>query len=83
MNLGTGREITIRDLVALVVEITGYKGGVLWDPMKPDGQPRRALDTSRARELFGFVAGTRWEHGLRATTDWYEANRKPISRPGP
>jgi GDP-L-fucose synthase len=75
VNLGVGSEITIRDLVTLIVRLTGFKGGIRWDPSKPDGQPRRALDTSRAREAFGFTARTSFEDGLRATIDWYEANR--------
>lgn len=72
VNLGTGREITIRDLIGLIVELTGYRGEVVWDASKPDGQPRRALDTSRARERFGFVARTPFEIGLRRTVAWYE-----------
>jgi len=72
VNLGVGAEITIRDLVSLIVELTGYRGEVRWDTSKPDGQPRRALDTSRAREAFGFVAKTPFVAGLRATIGWYE-----------
>ena len=72
VNLGTGQEITIRDLVALIVRLTGYRGELRWDTTRPDGQPRRALDTSRARERVGFVARMPWENGLRATIDWYE-----------
>jgi GDP-L-fucose synthase len=75
VNLGVGAEITIRDLVTLIVRLTGFKGEVRWDPSKPDGQPRRALDTSRAREAFGFTAGTSFEDGLRATIEEYEARR--------
>ena len=75
VNLGVGREITIRDLVDLIVRFTGFEGEVRWDASKPDGQPRRALDTSRARERFGFVAKTSFEDGLRATVRWYEATR--------
>jgi GDP-L-fucose synthase len=75
VNLGVGREITIRDLVTLIVQLTGYQGEIRWDPSKPDGQPRRALDTSRARERFGFVARTSFEDGLRATVRWYEGTR--------
>ena len=83
VNLGVGREITIRDLVGLIVELTGFLGEVRWDPTKPDGQPRRALDTSRARERFGFRAGTSFEDGLRATIAWYESSRarQPQSAP--
>ena len=75
VNLGVGAEITIRDLVTLIVRLTGFKGEVRWDPSKPDGQPRRALDTSRAREAFGFVARTRFEDGLKNTIAWYAAHR--------
>ena len=75
VNLGVGREITIRDLVELIVRLTGYDGDVRWDTTKPDGQPRRALDTSRAREQFGFIAKTSFEDGLRRTIDWYEQHR--------
>jgi Nucleoside-diphosphate-sugar epimerases len=75
VNLGVASEITIRPLTELIVRLTRFQGEVRWDPSKPDGQPRRALDTSRARERFGFVAGTSFEDGLRATIDWYEARR--------
>jgi GDP-L-fucose synthase len=75
VNLGVGREIRIRDLVELIVRLTGYDGEVRWDTAKPDGQPRRALDTSRARELFGFEAKTSFEDGLRRTIEWYERHR--------
>jgi len=71
VNLGVGQEITIRDLVGLITVLTGFTGEVRWDPTKPDGQPRRALDTSRARERFGFVAQTSFEYGLGRTIDWY------------
>jgi GDP-L-fucose synthase len=79
VNLGAGAEITIRDLVELIVRLTGFAGEVRWDPSKPDGQPRRALDTTRARERFGFQAGTSFEDGLRATIEWYESNRRETS----
>jgi GDP-L-fucose synthase len=75
VNLGVGREITIRELVTLIAELTGFAGEIRWDPTKPDGQPRRALDTSRARKRFGFVAQMAWEDGLRATIEWYESRR--------
>jgi GDP-L-fucose synthase len=71
VNLGVGREITVRDLVGVIVELTGFRGSIIWDPSKPDGQPRRALDTSRARDFFGFEATTSFEDGLRRTIDWY------------
>jgi GDP-L-fucose synthase len=73
VNLGVGREITIRELVELIVRLTRFDGEIRWDSSKPDGQPRRALDTSRARERFGFVAGTSFDDGLRRTIEWYEA----------
>jgi GDP-L-fucose synthase len=75
VNLGVGQEITIRELVELIVKLTRFGGEIRWDPSKPDGQPRRALDTSRARERFGFVARTPFEDGLRATVEWYERSR--------
>jgi GDP-L-fucose synthase len=75
VNLGVGREITIRDLVTLIVELTGFRGDVHWDTSKPDGQPRRALDTTRARDRFGFEARTSFQDGLRRTIDWYEGSR--------
>ena len=75
VNLGVGAEITIRELVALIARLTGFEGEIRWDATKPDGQPRRALDTSRARERFGFTATTSFEDGLRRTIDWYEQHR--------
>jgi GDP-L-fucose synthase len=75
VNLGVGREITIRELVELIVRLTGFHGEVRWDASKPDGQPRRALDTSRAHELFDFEANTSFEDGLRRTIAWYEQHR--------
>lgn len=74
VNLGVGHEITIRDLVELIARLTGYQGAIKWDPSKPDGQPRRALDTSRARDLFGFTSSMTFEIGLRRTIDWYVAH---------
>jgi len=71
VNLGIGAEITIRDLVAVIASLTGFLGEIRWDVSKPDGQPRRALDTSRARSLFGFEARTPFESGLRETIAWY------------
>ena len=72
VNLGSGREISIRDLAALIGELTGFEGRFVWDSSQPDGQPRRMLDTTRARERFGFVARTSLEQGLRETVEWYE-----------
>lgn len=72
VNLGTGRETSIRDLVELIARLTGFTGSIRWDASKPDGQPRRALDTSRAHEAFGFVAETELETGLQRTIEWWE-----------
>ena len=73
VNLGAGREITIKDLTELVAKLCNFTGEIRWDPTKPDGQPRRCLDTTRARERFGFVAKTPFEEGLKKTIAWYEA----------
>ena len=70
VNLGTGEEIAIRDLAALVAEHTGFTGEITWDTSKPNGQPRRKLDTSRARELFGFEAKTQFRDGIARTVEW-------------
>ncbi len=75
INLGASFEITIKDLVELVVRLTGFKGGIVWDSTKPDGQPRRCLSTDKARRLLGWQAQIRFEEGLRSTIDWYRANR--------
>ena len=75
VNLGVGHEITIRELVDLIVRFTNYTGEVRWDATKPDGQPRRALDVSRARDLIGFTAEMPFEDGLARTIDWYESVR--------
>jgi len=72
VNLGTGHEITIADLVGLIAKLMGFAGEIRWDTTKPDGQPRRCLDTSRARERFGFVAKTDFETGLRNTIEWFK-----------
>jgi GDP-L-fucose synthase len=71
VNLGTGEEISIRELAELVAELTGYRGEIVWDTSKPNGQPRRKLDTSRAEELFGFRARTTLRDGLARTIEWY------------
>ena len=75
MNLGSGREISIRNLTQLVAKLTGFNGEILWDLDKPDGQPRRCLDVTRARESIGFSANTSLEAGLRKTIDWYASQR--------
>jgi GDP-L-fucose synthase len=76
VNLGVGAEITIRELTELIARLTGFTGEIRWDPTKPDGQPRRALDTSRARDGFGFTSSTPFEDGLRATIEWYRGRRR-------
>jgi GDP-L-fucose synthase len=73
VNLGTGAEISIRDLAELIAELTGFSGEIVWDESMPNGQPRRALDTSRAKELFGFEARTPLRAGLEKTVAWYRA----------
>jgi GDP-L-fucose synthase len=75
VNLGTGTEILIRDLVRNVADACGFTGEILWDPSRPDGQPRRAVDAGRAKELLGWRATTDLAAGLRATVDWYRLHR--------
>ncbi|MCX7009930.1 MAG: GDP-L-fucose synthase [Kiritimatiellaeota bacterium] len=77
VNLGSQFEISIKELVALIARLTGYKGRIVWDTTKPNGQPRRKLDVSRAEKSFGFHAQTNFEDGLRETIAWYETARKP------
>ena len=72
MNIGAGSEISIRELVELIARLTGFTGQIEWNPAYPDGQPRRALDTSRALREFGFRAQVTFEQGLRDTIDWYQ-----------
>ncbi|MGA2161183.1 MAG: GDP-L-fucose synthase [Methanoregula sp.] len=81
VNLGSGMEITICDLVALIQELTGFSGEIRWDSSKPDGQPKRSLDVSRAREEFGFEAQMQFREGLKRTIAWYEAHRTEAGRP--
>jgi GDP-L-fucose synthase len=75
VNIGSGMEISIRELVSLIVELTGFSGEIVWDSTKPDGQPRRCLDVSRAEKDFGFRATTGFREGLRETIDAYVASR--------
>jgi nucleoside-diphosphate-sugar epimerase len=82
VNLGSGMEISISQLVRLLAELTGFEGGLHFDTSKPDGQPRRRLDTSRARARFGWQAETDFRTGLRATIDWYVANRLAMQATG-
>jgi len=72
VNLGSGMEISIKELTHLVARLTRFEGNIVWDASKPDGQPRRCLDTSRAERLFGFRANTPFEEGLSKTVAWYE-----------
>jgi GDP-L-fucose synthase len=74
VNLGSGQEISIRDLTELICELCGFRGALRWDETKPDGQPRRCLDTTRAQREFGFRAHTSLRDGLRETIAWYEAH---------
>jgi GDP-L-fucose synthase len=76
VNLGSGYEISIKNLVEMVARLTGFKGELIWDTSKPNGQPRRGLDVSRAEALFGFRATTPFEEGLRRTIAWYQERRK-------
>lgn len=76
VNIGAGFEISIKDLVELIVELTRYRGRIIWNTTKPDGQPRRMLDTSRAYEEFGFKSKTDFREGLKKTIDWYERTFK-------
>jgi len=75
VNLGSGEEIAIRDLADKIRAFVGYSGRIVWDTSRPNGQPRRALETSRAEQLFGFKARTHLDDGLRQTIDWYRAHR--------
>jgi len=76
VNLGSGMEISIKDLVHTIKRMTGFTGEIIWDTTKPNGQPRRSLDTSRAEKHFGFRAKTSFEEGLRRTIEWYKDQNK-------
>jgi GDP-L-fucose synthase len=76
VNLGSGMEISIKDLAELIAGLTGFQGKLVWDTTKPNGQPRRCLDTSKARQSFGFQAQMAFEDGLRRTIDWYRQKMK-------
>jgi len=78
VNLGSGQEVSIKNLAELIADITGFKGKLVWDTTKPNGQPRRALNTSKAADNFGFKAAMPLEEGLRRTVDWYRVHRKKI-----
>jgi GDP-L-fucose synthase len=75
VNLGTGKEISIRDLAQIIAEEVGFSGSIVWDSSKPNGQPRRCLDTSRAREYFGFQAQYAFHEGIAKTVDWFMVHR--------
>ena len=83
MNLGSGMEISVRQLVENIAALTGFEGRIEWDASQPNGQPRRCLDTSRARNSLGFQASTGFEEGLRETIQWYESRRMSPSRLAP
>ncbi len=78
VNLGAGMEISIKDLAGLIGELAGFNGQIVWDSSKPNGQPRRALDTQRAKEYFGFEAEMPFKEGLKRTIDWYRENKDSI-----
>ncbi|NPA26295.1 MAG: GDP-L-fucose synthase [Chloroflexi bacterium] len=82
VNIGTGEEISIRRLAETIAQMVGYEGDIVWDTTKPNGQPRRKLDTSRAKAYFGWEAKTPFEEGLRKTIDWYLAHRQEIEGEG-
>lgn len=75
VNIGSSYEITIKDLVEIIAKQTGFKGKIVWDATKPNGQPRRKLDVTRAKREFGFVSSTSFEDGLKTTTDWYNTHK--------
>ncbi len=79
VNIGAGMEITIKDLVTKIAKMTGFGGDIVWDASKPDGQPRRCLDVSRAKSLFGFEAETDFDSGLKKTIDWYLQNKDKLN----
>jgi len=76
VNLGSGNEISIKNLAEMIACLTGFEGELVWDTTKPNGQPRRALDVNRAKQLFGFRAETSLKEGLKRTVEWYQANKK-------
>ena len=80
VNLGSGYEISILDLAQLIAGMTDYTGILRWNISKPNGQPRRALDTTRAEEAFGFVAQMPFDEGLYRTIEWFESTRNPVGK---
>ena len=81
VNLGSGQEVPIKELTETIASLCGFEGRIVWDTTKPNGQPRRCLDTSRAERLFGFRAGTTLQTGLRQTIDWYLASTRLLATP--
>lgn len=79
VNLGTGEEISIKDLIELICELMGFDGELVWETDKPNGQPRRCLDTQRAKDFFGFTAEVDFRQGLKNTIDWYRQQAEPIN----
>jgi GDP-L-fucose synthase len=80
VNLGSGEEISIRALAETIARHCGFSGRIVWDSSQPNGQPRRKLDVSRAKELFGFESSTSFDEGLRETIEWYRAERGALAR---
>lgn len=80
INLGNDHEITIRETIESIAQLVGFEGELVWDPTKPDGQPRRRVSAERAEALLGWRAGVAFEEGLRQTLDWYMANRAEAER---
>ena len=81
LNLGSGMEISIKDLTELIARLTGFNGQIIWDSSKPNGQPRRRLDVARAEREFGFKAEVSFEEGLKRTIDWYRNEKGTQTRP--
>jgi GDP-L-fucose synthase len=75
LNLGNNREVTIRETAETIARIVGFKGSLVWDPTRPDGQPRRRVDASRAERELGWHSNTDFEDGLRQTVEWYRSHR--------
>jgi GDP-L-fucose synthase len=79
MNLGSGREITIKNLTELIARLSNFTGQIIWDPTKPDGQPRRCLEVTRAKQAIGFTAQTTLETGLQKTIAWFDSHRGELT----
>jgi GDP-L-fucose synthase len=76
MNLGSGQEVTIRQAIETIARLVGFQGQITWDATKPDGQPRRCLDVSKAKKELGFTAQTPFEEGLKKTIAWFQSHRQ-------